>query len=164
MAAVSTDSGDHVELNVMPMLDIFSILITFLLMSFSTDPVSYDANAEMELPHSETVVALDALPTITVTKAAVFLGDKQLAKIVGDDVDKASQDQGAIRPLYDELEKYAERNKALLKDSPEAKKANSTLTIEVDKNHQFKVIRRVMLSGQQAGFVVYKLMTTRDAG
>ena len=61
MASVSSESGDNLELNLMPMLDIFSILITFLLMSYSTDPVSYDINAGTELPESITLTSLDEL-------------------------------------------------------------------------------------------------------
>ena len=41
MASVG-DGGDSLSLNLTPMLDIFSILVTFLLMSYSTDPVNHD--------------------------------------------------------------------------------------------------------------------------
>ena len=37
MASASTDNDDGLSLNLMPMLYIFSILITVLLMSYSTE-------------------------------------------------------------------------------------------------------------------------------
>src|SRR5688500_6871025 len=100
MAAASLDSGDNLSLNLMPMLDIFSILITFLLMSYSTDPVSYDVNAGVELPESDTLVALDELPTIIVTKNDILINDKKVASIFQGDVPEKDRSQGAVYPVY----------------------------------------------------------------
>ena len=77
MASAGGGSKDTLSLNLYPMLDIFSILITFLLMSFSSDPVSHDVDAGIELPESSTIVALDEVPTIVVTKTEVRVNDKK---------------------------------------------------------------------------------------
>ncbi|MFY7930973.1 MAG: biopolymer transporter ExbD, partial [Oligoflexus sp.] len=52
MAGSSGDSGETLSLNLTPMLDIFSILVTFLLMSYSTDPTQHDIDQNLELPDS----------------------------------------------------------------------------------------------------------------
>ena len=113
MASVGDGGGETVELNIMPMLDIFSILILFLLMSFSTDPVNHDITAGLEMPDSITLRSLDEIPKVTMTKNELFFQDKIIAKI-----DLKTRDffpnyttQGAIKPLFDELEKMAAANK-----------------------------------------------------
>ncbi len=166
MAGVSTDSGDSLSLNLMPMLDIFSILITFLLMSYSTDPVSYDVNAGVELPESMTLTALDELPAIKVTKTDVLVNDKKVATIVQGDVPEKDRSQGAVFPVFQELEKLAEANKRLIRGRvTEAEKAKiSTLTMEMDQGHRFKLMKRIMLAAQQAEFITFKLMVSRQSG
>ncbi len=159
MASVSQEEG--VSLNLMPMLDIFSILITFLLMSYSTDPVSYDISAGLELPDSVTITALDELPSIIVTKNEIMVNDKKVATILGGDVPEKDRSQGAVYPVFVELEKLAEANKRVFRGK-EDKTKTSTLTMEMDQSHQFKLMKRIMLAAQQAEFVTFKLMVARQ--
>jgi biopolymer transport protein ExbD len=162
MAAMSTESGDSLSLNLMPMLDIFSILITFLLMSYSTDPVSYDAG--VELPESMTMTTLDEIPTIKVTKTEILVNDNKVAQIIGGDVPEKDRQQGAVYPVYTELQKLAEANKRVLRGRlAEQEKAKiSTLTMEMDQEHRFKLMKRIMLAAQQAEFITFKLMVNRQ--
>jgi hypothetical protein len=160
MASVQNDEG--VSLNLMPMLDIFSILITFLLMSYSTDPVSYDISAGLELPDSVTITALDELPSIIVTKNEIMVNDKKVATILGGDVPEKDRSQGAVYPVFVELEKLAEANKRVFRGK-EDKTKTSVLTMEMDQSHQFKLMKRIMLAAQQAEFVTFKLMVAREA-
>ncbi|MBM4251619.1 MAG: hypothetical protein FJ146_06590 [Deltaproteobacteria bacterium] len=164
MAGVSTDSGESLSLNLMPMLDIFSILITFLLMSYSTDPVSYDVNNGVELPESMTVSTLDEMPTIKVTKTDVIINDKKVASIVAGDVEEAARSQGAVFPVFQELQKLAEATKKVIGGRlSEADKARlSTLTMEMDQGHNFKLMKRIMLAAQQAEYITFKLMVARQ--
>lgn len=174
MASVGS-SKDSLSLNLYPMLDIFSILITFLLMSYSTDPVSHDVKSGMELPESRTMVSLDEIPAIVVTKTEIFVNDAKVADVMNGDVpeeQRGASSQGAIRPLYDQLKRIAEANKRFGADAgaPAANAAAQdpgkagkpgVLTMEMDKTHQFKLAKRIMLSAQQAEFVTFKLVMTR---
>ena len=166
MASVGGGSKDTLSLNLYPMLDIFSILITFLLMSFSSDPVSQDVDAGIELPESSTIVALDEVPTIVVTKTEVRVNDKKVADIQAGDVAEKDRTQGAIYPVFDELKKLAESTKRLAKnvrtDDPNAKGSTGALTMEMDKVHRFKLMKRIMLSAQKAEFVQFKLMVQKE--
>ena len=163
MAGVSTDDSDGLTLNVMPMLDIFSILMTFLLMSYSTDPVQYDVNAGVELPESTTMSALDEVPTVIVTKDEILVNDKKIASIFGGDVPEKDRNQGAVYAVYEELDKLAKANKRLQNlTAQELKSKTSTLTMEMDEGHRFQLMKRIMLSAQQAEFVTFKLMVARE--
>jgi hypothetical protein len=167
MASVG-GSKDTLTLNLYPMLDIFSILITFLLMSYSTDPVNHDVNAGIELPESATMISLDEIPAIVVTKSEMFVNDKKIVDVVNGEVPKeqlGESYQGAIRPVYDELKRIAEANKriaaAVASNDPSQIGKTGALTMEMDKGHPFKLMKRIMLSAQQAEFVTFKLVVTR---
>lgn len=164
MAAASTDSGETLSLNLMPMLDIFSILIVFLLMSYSTDPVSYDVNAGVELPESSTLSSLDELPEIKVTKTEILVNDKKVANILGGDVQEKDRSQGAVFPVFQELQRLAEANQRLMRGrlSDVDKAKVQTLTMEMDQSHRFKLMKRIMLAAQQAEFITMKLMVAKQ--
>ena len=76
MASAGGDAGgDAISLNLNPMLDIFSILITFLLMTYSVNPENVDPTQGVELPNTKTTINLDDVPTVTVSKTEIFLND-----------------------------------------------------------------------------------------
>ena len=166
MASAGGGAKDTLFLNLNPMLDISSILITFLLMSFSSDPVTHNVDAGIELPESTTIVALDEVPTIVVTKTEIIINGNKIADIVAGDVAEKDRAQGAIQPVFTELQKLGEANKRLSKsfksNDPNAVGSTGALTMEMDKGHRFKLMKRIMLSAQQADFVQFKLMVQKE--
>ena len=156
MASVDS-GGDQVSLNVMPLLDIFSILILFLLMSFSSDPVSHDINSGVELPQSITLLSLDEVPTIVISKNQIYIKDNSIITLENGDFPIAEKEK-SINALDRELEKIAESGKKYAK----VEQSLQTLTFEIDKSKKFKIIKRVMLSAQQSEFVRFKLMVEKQ--
>lgn len=161
MASVGSDSNESISLNLTPMMDVFSILITFLLMSYSTDPVSVEPRAGLTLPKSMTTVGIDEVPSISVSPVDILIAEKKIVAVVNGDVPEAERDQGAVRKVYDELVKLKEANDRVSKAQGKEPKLG-TLIMEMDKTIPFKLTKRIMLSAQQAEFVTFKLMTSRD--
>ena len=161
MALSSGDSNEAISLPIMPMLDIFSILVTFLLMSYSSDPISHDPNPALTLPDSITTVSLDEVPAVVVSKHEILVNDNKILSIAGG-VEKADRTQGAIYPLFQELVKLNTTN-SNYSDSPSKNDSKvSTLTLEMDRDHKFELMRMVMLSAQQAKFVTFKLVVSKE--
>jgi len=157
MASVGGDEGDSIALNIMPMLDVFSILILFLLMNFSSDPMTHDVDKGVELPESIILESMDEVPTITISRTELLINEKLIAPITNGKVPPNLKAQGGIEPLYIELEKMFEANHRFSKDDTKS----DVLTLEVDKDHKFDILKRVMLSAQQAGFIRFKLMVSK---
>ena len=166
MASAGGDSGETLSLNIMPMLDIFSILLTFLLMSYSTDPVNHDINENLELPDSVTLVSMDEVPSIIVAREEVYVNDNKIIDLVNGKVKEEDLQQGAVFPVYEELKKLSEQNKAVAREvisSPDEKKVDpGSITIEMDRKHNFELLRRLMISGQQAEFIKFKLLVAKE--
>jgi len=162
LASVGSSNKESVSLNIMPMMDVFSILITFLLISYSSDPVMVDPKQGLELPGSMTLVGLDEIPAIAVTKTEIFVNDNRVADVVGGDVPESQRSQGAIQSVYDELIKLKEINDRLAEAQGKKPKLGS-LVMEMDKAHVFKLVKRVMISAQQAEFVTFKLMVDKQS-
>ena len=162
MASVGGGNQETISLNLNPMLDVFSILITFLLMSYSTDPVNHDLKQGIELPDSFTIAALDEVPAISVSQSEIFVQDRKVANIINGDVPESDRSQGAVYPLYVELTKMAKANKVVARLPTGEKAKVGTLAMEMDKNHKFQLMKRIMLSAQQAEFITMKLMVARQ--
>lgn len=165
MASVGGGKSETLSLNLTPMLDIFSILVTFLLMSYSTDPVNHDIDPNLELPSSLTLANLDEVPTISVTRKEILVNDKSVVLIVGGDVPADAISQGAITPVYEALKVISEAHKKIFSKvgKPASDQTKYTaITMEMDQNHNYKLLKRVMLSAQQAEFVKFKLTVAKN--
>jgi biopolymer transport protein ExbD len=165
MASVGGDGGDTLSLNLTPMLDIFSILVTFLLMSYSTDPTNHDVDQNLELPDSVTLMSMDEVPSVIVNRDEIFVNDNKIISLQNGKVASTDIQQGAIFPVFKELEKLAQQNKdviARLRGSDKEKPKPGVLTVEMDRKHDFELLRRLMISGQQAEFITFKLLVAKE--
>lgn len=158
MASVGSDNNDTLSLNIMPLLDVFSILILFLLMSFSTEPVEFNEEKEgLKLPESVVLKSLDEHPAIIITQQALSINDKVLFKLEGNSIPRSEVSQGGITSLFYELQLMSKVSDRIKKDSKKVKK----LVLEIDQRIKFKLIKKVMFTAQQAGYVKFKLMVLR---
>lgn len=166
MASAGGSSKDQISLFLTPMLDIFSILITFLLMSFSSDPVSHDVDPALELPESRTIIALDEIPAITVTKNDIQVNDKKIVTLVGGKLKPEDEQQDRIPALHQELKLLAEANSAIKKRKRQTEAGTpfqpDALTMEMDKGHRFELMRQIMGTATQSEFITFKLMVSKE--
>lgn len=163
MAGVDTGGKDSFSLNLYPMLDVFSILIVFLLMNFSVSGESAEAGANLELPVSAVKLSLDSAATVSITKSEILIQGGlsiPLTPNTQDVVEAFKKDgQGAIRKAYDEFKKLKAQNETLKNRQKNLGLSNSdisTLIMEADKVVPYRIIKRVLASAQQAEFIAWK--------
>ena len=166
MSGVSLDgNGETLSLNLYPILDIFSILICFLLMNFSTQSQSVETGGNLELPISEVKMSLDEAASVSVSQKDVTIqGGVSIPLMANGDVSPDQVDQGALKVAYQEFKKL-KTSQETLKNRDKSLSLNNlafhTLTLEADKKAKFQILKRIMLSGQQAEFISWKLAVSR---
>lgn len=163
---VSLDGdGSSFSLNLYPMLDVFSILIIFLVMNFSTSGESVDTKINLELPKSAVKLSLDSAANVSINKKEIVIQGGQSIPLGPDgDVPQEFRDQGAIRVAYEEFKKVRAQNETLKNRNKALSLSEAdinTLVLEADKEIEFRVLKRVMLSAQQADFIAWKLAVSR---
>lgn len=163
MAGVDTGGKDSFSLNLYPMLDVFSILIVFLLMNFSVNGESAEVSANLELPLSSVKLSLDSSATVAITKSEIVIQGRATIPLTpnSDDVLESfkKDGQGAIRIAYDEFKKLRDHNQALSnrqKHLSLSKQDISTLVLQSDKVIPYRIIKRILASAQQAEFISWK--------
>ena len=145
-------------LNITSMTDMFTILLVFLLQTYSTSDVEIIPENNMRLPQSSTTTNPVESIKLVVSKTIIKLGkekiaDMQNADFASKDIDP--NDSNFILPLFNELDKIAKDEK--LKDDPAVKEGR--ILLQADQELPYAVLRKVMYTASMAGFPQLKLVT-----
>ena len=149
-------------LNIMPMMDMMTILLVFLLKQFSIQ-ASAMAMAGMQLPSSSSEKPSTEAVKIMVTANAILVEGDAVASVLNHAVDPSVKRDGAngyyITPLVDTLTKHANRLKkiAALGGPP----FDNTAMVMVDKGTPYRLLSEVLYSAGQAEFRNYRLVVIK---
>lgn len=148
-----THSGGTFALNINSMTDMFTIMLVFLLQTYSTNPIEIKPVDNVRMPASASAVGPTEAVQIGLSKSALTFEGKELVKVTNDDFAGDSLDKNDpsfIKPLFEELNKLAIEAK-----TKEAKEGR--LLIQADRELPYETIRKVMYTASMAGFPKVKL-------
>lgn len=141
------------NLNITSLLDLFIIIIFFLLEAFTTNGKIPPFSSSLILPKSLSVDLLrDYGIVIHITKDVVFCQNKSicsLEKIQNSTILKIDSLFFALSEQYDQMN-------TLIQDKPlsvnEARKLRGLLTIVGDRNTSYQVIKKIIYTSYLSGF------------
>lgn len=152
------------DLNITPMMDMMTIILVFLLKTFSgtTSTITFDAN--LQIPSSTTQLKPKEAVSVTVTKKVILVEGDGIAPITGGKVDPAVKRDGEngyfITPLVDILEKHARREKKVAELTGVPWEAQ--LMLVADQTTPYRLLTEVLYSCGQAGFQNYRLLVLKS--
>lgn len=141
-------------LNITSMTDMFTILLVFLLQTYSTNDVPIDPVDGLRLPTSTTDrnpvdgIKISLSPT-ELKFDKVKIANVQNKMIESSAIDK--NDSNFIKPLFDELQKFNKENEKSTKIGK--------VLFQADQDLPYGVIRKVMYTASMAGFPNLKMVT-----
>ena len=167
-----SQGGD--ELNITSMMDMMTIILVFLLKSYSTSDVSVAPSDNLQLPTSTAQKQPELAVNLVVAKNQLVVdGVPVMALTQVPDDERPGQNMIAvpedelrgnvISKLYDRLLEKAEAAKALGSKSAKGEfEFKGRILLQVDRDMPFSVLRTVMYTAGQAQFgefkfVVYKM-------
>lgn len=127
-------------LNLVALMDIFTILVFFLLVS-SSNTHQLPTNKDLKLPTSKSTLVPEETLLVVITKKDILLGGKSIAKVE----DVLRNQDSSIRELTDELAFLSKGR------SPEAA-TGGRITIMSDENVSYEIIQKVLTSCQQSNY------------
>lgn len=134
-------------LNLVAYIDMMTMLVIFLLMSFSATGEILFVQKNIVLPNAQNWAELERAPVIGVSKDVVTLDGSQVA--TADDLMKdANTGDFKITELHDKLVTL-KNNYKLLHPGEEF---NGIAIIQSDKGVEFKVLKKIMYSCAVAGY------------
>lgn len=147
------------KIQITSMVDMFVILLVFLLKSYSTSPVIITPGDDVRLPAStSTKDPTDSLKMI-VSKAGIFVEDKKVidfkeGQLDAKDVD--ASDTQFIRALYTELDIQAQKSKAIAEVN-ETLEFDGRVIVQADRSLPYELLRKVMYTSMMAGYADVKI-------
>jgi len=126
-----------------PMVDLLTILLVFLLKSWSTDPPVRPGDPDFSLPSSTSQNPVDSIRALDLTESGIFLAG---ARVSGTRY-YLDQDVELIQELYD-----------IFLTNP------GRLQVRVDEEVPYKLIRKVLFTLREAGVTDITLVAlSRDS-
>lgn len=142
-------------LNITSMTDMFTILLVFLLQTYSTSDVPIDAVNGVRLPSSTS----DKNPVngvkISISGTELKLDKLKIADVQNNSIVASAldpNDSSFVKPLFDELQKFNKENETLAK--------TGKVLFLADQAIPYGTLRKVMYTASMAGFPNVKFVTT----
>ncbi len=143
------------------MVDMFTILLVFLLRSYSTSAVQINPADGLILPTSQSHTNPVEALLLVVSPKGIYVGEQRVValtegKLDGQNVDV--NDPKFIKPLYDELNKQAEKTRQIAAAN-ETVEFDGKVILQADQSLSYDLLRKVMYTATLAGYANLKLAT-----
>jgi biopolymer transport protein ExbD len=162
-------------LSLTAMVDMFTVLVVFLLQNFSTPNVLIYIPPHVELPKAESTKDLQPAFVVTISKNEIYLDKEVIAK----NSDVQSQEDWLIKPLHEGLisglaaskAQYEQNLRNRIRNVVDSAKGQeiedeelnwNKVTIQSDKNIDFLTVKKVMYTITEAGAGEINFAVTKE--
>lgn len=153
-------------LNLTAMMDMMTIILVYLLKSYSSDPNNIQTSDELKLPMSTTTFKTEEAVPVAITKKAILVNDKMVATVLNGKVagkeKGGSEESMLIAPLLSAMKAEAEKQKMIAKYNKNKEFKGMVLVIG-DKMVPFRLLTEVLYTVGQAEFGQYKFAVTMES-
>ena len=133
----------EVTVNLVPMIDLLTVLVFFLLVS-SADVATNPTTKSLKLPTSTANVPPKFTPNVQVSAQVIVVEGRPIAR-----VEDAMATQSSIIPeLVKEMEFQYQKTEAANSENP----AKGEVTVLADQNISYALVKKIMISCLQAGY------------
>jgi biopolymer transport protein ExbD len=144
------------NLNITSMTDMFTIMLVFLLQTYSTSEVQLNLEKDVRLPSSSSMLNPTEAIKISLSSNFLKLDNTIVADVKNFDFlpqDLEEKDSNFIKPLFLQLEKIAKE------DSAQVHTRDGRILLQADRELPYATLRKVMYTASMAGFPQLKLVT-----
>ncbi len=153
------DENEISYLNITPMLDMMTIILVFLLKSFSASATNVNV-ANLVLPHSTTKLEVEEALQLMISPDAILVDQKVVAQLKGGKIDEADLPEAyLVEPLYEVLSKKAEYFKKI--EEFGGAQFNGKIAVVADRNATYETIFKILYTAGRAEFGMFKLFVQK---
>lgn len=125
---------EDAELNLIPLIDVMSVLVTFLLI-YTADVEVVQNNKGIEIPQSSSQTQATPTVVVTITKEHIFVQGEVVASVA----EASASQTSMVEPLQRVLERPM-----LIGDAGAPASTKREITVIADKTLPFDLVRKVM--------------------
>lgn len=150
---------NNFKIQITSMVDMFVILLVFLLKSFSTSPVQVTPTKDLTLPTSTSATEPVDVVKMVVSKIGVFIEEKKIL-----DFDKGQFSAAEVDPnddrflpnLFKALDQQAEQMRSIAQVN-KAVEFDGRILLQADRDVPYSILQKVMYTSMMAGYSDVKI-------
>ncbi len=144
-------------LSITSLMDIMTIILVFLIKSYSDSPVQLKQAKDLKLPFSQSMIDPADSTAVTVTLSNILVDDTKVIDMENGMVSESDRSSGGflIDPLFQQLQEEVDKQKRIAKVRADAK-FTEIVTIIADRHVPFSLLSQVMYTAGQAQFSKFK--------
>lgn len=150
-------AGEIKELNITAMMDMMSIILVFLLKSFSASSVVMTSSADVRPPISTTRAVPKDTVAVTVTPTSILVADKKVVELEGGKIPPALMQGRLVQPLSSALADQVKKLKWIEQRNPEAK-FTGELSVVADRQVPYELLLTVLYTAGQNELKNYRFV------
>jgi len=151
---------DAMALTITSIMDMFTIVMIFLLKNYASDPVNITQSDVLTLPVSVSEAPLERAVVIAITTNAILVDDAKVVDLRQGSVDPSNKRDGAtgffIEPLYQSLQNAMQKAKAMKQRNPQAVTSLGMAMVLGDFRINYRLLSEVLYTAGQAEFNQFK--------
>lgn len=156
------EMGEGGGLNVVNLIDMFVIIIIFLLKSYSASTeANISISPDLLLPVSSTDKEIKEYINVTIKRDAILVEKKPIARINNWQVEGIRPEDLFIPSLYEELEKRKEKILLIQQYNPNVQ-FKGEVNIIAHKDAPFFLIKKIIFTAGRAEFGELKLIAQKE--
>jgi len=155
--------GEIRELNITAMMDMMTIILVFLLKSYSASSVSMTASEDVRPPISSTRAIPRDTVAVTITPKHILVGDKTVVTLKGGQIPAEDLSGRLVMPLDRALKKEVEKLKFIADRNPNAPFARE-LSVIGDRKIPYDLLLTVLYTAGQNELENYRFVVIQKEG
>jgi biopolymer transport protein ExbD len=149
--------ADDAKLQITSLMDIMTIILVFLLKSYSTDDIQIAPSDDLRLPTSSAQQAPELAVNTVVSQTGILVDGVKVVDVAGGAVGEEYKRGMLISPLFDTLKEKADEAKAIA-ETRATITFSGRILLQCDKDIPFALVREVMYTAGQAQFAEFKFV------
>jgi hypothetical protein len=158
---------DHpVDVSINSLLDILSVILVFLMKSYSASTINIKPSKELQIPFTKSIEAATESTAVTVTLKHILVDDvpvmdlEEGGKVREEDL---AEEKMMLQPLYNKLLDEVEKRKKIMQKNSSVENAIN-MTLIGDRFVPFDLLTRVMYTAGQAEFSKFDFIAIKLEG
>jgi biopolymer transport protein ExbD len=152
------------DLNITPMMDMMTIILVFLLKTFTSATTFISQDQNLALAPSDTPLQAKQAAMVTITKRVVLVEGEAVVTINNGRIDPALKRDGEngyyITSLVELLNKLSNKERKVAELTKG--KFEQELLVVADRNTPYRLLTEVLYSCGQAGYANYRLLVLKN--
>jgi biopolymer transport protein ExbD len=148
------------KIQITSMVDMFVILLVFLLKTYSTSPVNITPKQGMQLPGSTSLTEPVDVVKLIVSQDGVFVEDKKVLSLemgrLPASVTVDANDPSFLRTLFEALDERAKLAKSISTQN-DAFEFDGKILMQADRGLNYEILQKIMYTSMMAGYADVKL-------